>query len=45
MDNICHTLAGAALAKAGLERRTALGGATLPAKGKNHNQKHSRHLY
>ena len=29
MDNICHTLAGAALAKAGLERRTALGGATL----------------
>jgi inner membrane protein len=29
MDNICHTLAGAALAKAGLERRTALGAATL----------------
>jgi inner membrane protein len=29
MDNICHTLAGAALAKTGLERRSALGGATL----------------
>jgi inner membrane protein len=29
MDNICHTLIGAALAKSGLERRTALGGATL----------------
>ena len=29
MDNICHTLVGAALAKTGLERRTALGGATL----------------
>jgi inner membrane protein len=29
MDNICHTLVGAALAKSGLERRTALGGATL----------------
>ena len=29
MDNICHTLAGAALAKTGLERRTALGTATL----------------
>lgn len=29
MDNICHTLVGAALAKAGLERRTPLAGATL----------------
>lgn len=29
MDNICHTLVGAALAEAGLKRRTALGGATL----------------
>ena len=29
MDNICHTLVGAALGKAGLERRTALAGATL----------------
>ena len=29
MDNVCHTLVGAALAKTGLERRTALGGATL----------------
>ena len=29
MDNLCHTLVGAALAKTGLERRTALGGATL----------------
>jgi inner membrane protein len=29
MDNICHTLAGAALGEAGLKRRTALGMATL----------------
>ena len=29
MDNICHTLVGAALAEAGLKRRTALGSATL----------------
>ncbi len=29
MDNICHTLVGAALAEAGLKRRTALGTATL----------------
>jgi inner membrane protein len=29
MDNICHTLVGAALAEAGLKRRTALGAATL----------------
>ncbi|MDQ3699047.1 MAG: metal-dependent hydrolase, partial [Gemmatimonadota bacterium] len=29
MDNICHTLAGAALAESGLKRRTALGTATL----------------
>jgi len=29
MDNVCHTLVGAALAEAGLKRRTALGGATL----------------
>jgi inner membrane protein len=29
MDNVCHTLVGAALAKTGLERRSALGGATL----------------
>jgi len=29
MDNVCHTLVGAALAKTGLERHTALGGATL----------------
>ena len=29
MDNLCHTLTGAALAQAGLKRRTALGAATL----------------
>jgi inner membrane protein len=29
MDNLCHTLVGAALARCGLERRTALGAATL----------------
>jgi inner membrane protein len=29
MDNLCHTLAGAALGEAGLKRRTALGTATL----------------
>lgn len=29
MDNLCHTLAGAALAESGLRRRTALGTATL----------------
>lgn len=29
MDNLCHTLVGAALAEAGLKRRTALGSATL----------------
>ena len=29
MDNICHTLVGAALAEAGLKRHTALGSATL----------------
>ena len=29
MDNICHTLVGAALAEAGLKRRTTLGAATL----------------
>ena len=29
MDNLCHTLAGAALARAGLGRRTALGTAAL----------------
>src|ERR687896_2202909 len=29
MDNICHTLVGAALSEAGLKRRTALGAATL----------------
>jgi inner membrane protein len=29
MDNITHTFVGAALAEAGLKRRTALGGATL----------------
>src|SRR5512145_2888792 len=29
MDNLCHTLAGAALGEAGLKRRTALGMGTL----------------
>jgi inner membrane protein len=29
MDNLCHTLAGAALGEAGLKKRTALGAATL----------------
>lgn len=29
MDNLCHTLAGAALAESGLARRTAMGYATL----------------
>ena len=29
MDNLCHTLAGAALAESGLRRRSALGTATL----------------
>jgi inner membrane protein len=29
MDNLCHTLAGAALGEAGLKRRTALGSVTL----------------
>lgn len=29
MDNICHTLVGAALAQSGLKRRTGLGAATL----------------
>jgi inner membrane protein len=29
VDNLCHTLAGAALAESGLRRRTALGTATL----------------
>lgn len=29
MDNICHTLVGAAIGEAGLKRRTALGNATL----------------
>jgi inner membrane protein len=29
MDNLCHTLAGAALGEAGLKRRTAFGTATL----------------
>jgi inner membrane protein len=29
MDNVCHTLVGAALAEAGLKRRTALGTTTL----------------
>lgn len=29
MDNICHTLVGAALAESGLKRRTAMGAATL----------------
>src|SRR3712207_1884035 len=29
MDNVCHTLVGAALAESGLKRRTALGAATL----------------
>ena len=29
MDNVCHTLVGAALAEAGLKRTTALGSATL----------------
>jgi inner membrane protein len=29
LDNLCHTLVGAALAEAGLKRRTALGTATL----------------
>jgi inner membrane protein len=29
MDNLCHTLAGAAVGEAGLKRRTALGSATL----------------
>jgi inner membrane protein len=29
MDNVCHTLVGAALAEAGLKRRTALGATTL----------------
>ena len=29
MDNVCHTLVGAALAESGLKRQTALGSATL----------------
>src|SRR3712207_4662996 len=29
MDNLCHTLVGAALAESGLKRRTPLGAATL----------------
>ena len=29
MDNLCHTLVGAALAETGLKRRTRLGAATL----------------
>jgi inner membrane protein len=29
MDNVCHTLVGAAIAEAGLKRRTALGATTL----------------
>lgn len=29
MDNLCHTLAGAAFAEAGLKKKTALGSATL----------------
>src|SRR5256885_13515167 len=29
MDNLCHTLVGAALAEAGLKRRTRYGSATL----------------
>ena len=29
MDNICHTLVGAALAQTGLKQRTSLGAATL----------------
>ena len=29
MDNVCHTLVGAALAESGLGRRTSLGFATL----------------
>src|SRR5688572_32258706 len=29
MDNVCHTLVGAALAESGLKRKTALGSATL----------------
>jgi inner membrane protein len=29
MDNVCHTLVGAALAETGLKRRTALGASTL----------------
>jgi inner membrane protein len=29
MDNVCHTLVGAALAEAGLKRKTAVGSATL----------------
>jgi inner membrane protein len=29
MDNLCHTLAGAALGEAGLKRRTAMGSVTL----------------
>ena len=29
MDNVCHTLVGAAIAEAGLKRKTALGSATL----------------
>src|SRR6478672_163897 len=29
MDNLCHTLIGAALGEAGLKRRTGLGNATL----------------
>src|SRR5262245_3988116 len=29
MDNVCHTLVGAALAETGLKRKTALGSATL----------------
>ena len=29
MDNLCHTLVGAALAEAGLGKKTALGSATL----------------
>ena len=29
MDNVCHTLVGAALGESGLKRRTAFGNATL----------------
>ena len=29
MDNVCHTLVGAAFGEAGLKRRTRFGGATL----------------